>query len=265
MAKRKEPQLTAQLYTLRDHLKEPKQVGRTLKRVRKIGYRNVQLSGIGPIDPLDLRKILDDAGVKAVGHHTNMGQLRNDLVGLIDELHVYGCEYTAVAFLPEEERKTGAAWKKRAKEMTKFGKELAKEGITLQYHNHSFEFMRFKVGKTTKTGLEILYTESDPKALQAEIDTFWVAHGGGEPSAWCEAMKGRLDQVHLKDGMVHPDGKFWFTEVGEGNLDWPRILKACQKAKTKHYIVEQDANWVGNNPFKSLEVAYNNLRKLGLR
>jgi sugar phosphate isomerase/epimerase len=55
-----------------------------------------------------------------------------------------------------------------------------------------------------------------------------------------------------------------FTEVGEGNLNWPAILDACKKAGTKHYIVEQDANWVRNSAFKSLEVAYENLTGMGL-
>ena len=30
-------------------------------------------------------------------------------------------------------------------------------------------------------------------------------------------------------------------EVGSGNLDWPRILKAAEKAGVKYYVVEMDS------------------------
>lgn len=263
MAKQSGSQLAAQLYTVREHAGTPKAIARTLKRVRKIGYQSVQLSGLGPIDPCELKSMLDDAGLQAIGHHTSMDQLRNDLVGLIDMLHCWNCDYTAVAYLADSERKTAAAWKARAKEMSRFGAELVKEGITLQYHNHSFEFMRYSNGTC---GLELLYEHSDPKCLQAEIDTYWVAHGLADPVAWCERLKGRLDQVHFKDGCIdEKTGTHRFCEVGTGNLNWPAIIKACKSSGTRHFIVEQDAHWKGKNPFKSLEISYKNLRELGLR
>ena len=42
----------AQLYTLRDHLKTPPEIAKTLARVRKMGYEAVQVSGVGAIDRL---------------------------------------------------------------------------------------------------------------------------------------------------------------------------------------------------------------------
>ena len=42
-------QVAAQLYTLRDHLKTPEDMKKTLKRVHEIGFQAVQLSGLGPI------------------------------------------------------------------------------------------------------------------------------------------------------------------------------------------------------------------------
>ena len=42
-------QVAAQLYTLRDHLKTPVKIAKTLRRVRAMGYPAVQISGLGPI------------------------------------------------------------------------------------------------------------------------------------------------------------------------------------------------------------------------
>ena len=31
-----------------------------------------------------------------------------------------------------------------------------------------------------------------------------------------------------------------FAEVGEGNLEWPEILQACEEAGIEWYLIEQD-------------------------
>ena len=154
----------------------------------------------------------------------------------------------------------------RAREFTHLGKALRKEGITLQYHNHHFEFHKFgrRSGLGGRTGLDILYSATDPRYLQAEIDTGWVARGGGDPADWCARLKGRMDQVHVKDWLILGGEPAW-AEVGEGNLNWPAIVRACHMAGVKHYIVEQDQCPVTKDPFKSIAVSLRNLQRLGLK
>jgi len=261
MAASRSSQLAAQLYTLRDHLKTPADIAQTLVRVRKIGYTLVQVSGLPPIDGKELRRMLDDAGLRAIGAHIGIERFRTDFDNQVKFLHDVGSSYAAIPWLPAEERKDAAGWKRLAKEMTRIGKALRKEGIILQYHNHDFEFQRF----SGRTGLEILYAESDPEYLQAEIDTCWVARGGADPAWWCARLKGRLDQVHLKDTVMLEGQGAVFAEVGEGNLNWPAILKACRSAGTKHYIVEQDLCPITKDPFKSLAISLRNLHKMGVK
>lgn len=263
-------QLAVQLYSFRDYCDTARKAASTLKKLRKQGWRKVQISGgIDRLDPLDVKKMADDAGVDIIGHHTNLGTLRDaaERANLIDKLHVWDCSYTAVASIGGDERKTGAMWRARAREMNKYGKMLAKEGITLQYHNHAFEFEKFgaKRGAGGQTGLGILYANTDPKIVQAEIDTAWVARGGGDPAAWVLSMKDRMDQVHLKDTVIQ-NNEHIFTAIGEGNLNWDAVIKACKKIRVKDYIVEQDTCPLTNgNPFKSYEISYKNLKKMGLK
>ena len=61
--------LGAQLYTLREFCKTIPDIVQTLKKVRKIGYTAVQVSGIGPVDPLELAKALQDEGLTVAGTH----------------------------------------------------------------------------------------------------------------------------------------------------------------------------------------------------
>ncbi len=120
----------------------------------------------------------------------------------------------------------------------------------------------------SRTGLEIIYGESDPRYLKAEIDTYWVQHGGGDPIDWIKRMKNRMPVIHLKD-MVMAEGenpwvgKQLMAEVGEGNLNWPAILNACQEANVEWYAVEQDI--CQRDPFESLAISYRNLQRIGLR
>lgn len=257
--------LAAQLYSLRDHLAKPEQVLPTLKKVAKIGYKYVQLSGgcLDSVCPVQLKEWLDKAGLKAIGHHTSYGALVEKFDEIVERLHVLGVQYTAIAYTDISFRKDAANWKRTAKQFDAMAKRLAAEGITLQYHNHQFEFERFG----DKTGLEILFGET--KLLQAELDTAWVARGLQNPAAWILRMKGRMDQVHFKDMVIGRDDNNGacdrFAEIGNGNLDWKANVEAIQKIGVQDVIVEQDAHWIGGNPFKALECSYKFLRKMGLK
>jgi sugar phosphate isomerase/epimerase len=135
---------------------------------------------------------------------------------------------------------------------------MKERGLTFGYHNHSFELEKFD----GRTGLEILYSESDPAAFTAEIDTYWIQHGGGDPAWWIRGVAGRSPLVHLKD-MTMRGSQQLMAEVGEGNLNWPAILEACRAAGVLWYIVEQDT--CQRDPFESLGISLRNLQAMGLR
>ena len=100
------------------------------------------------------------------------------------------------------------------------------------------------------------------EVFTAEIDTYWIQHGGGDPAWWIRRMAGRSPLVHLKD-MVMRGREQLMAEVGEGNLNWPAILRACKAAGVKWYIVEQDDTY-GADPFVCLATSLRNLRSMGL-
>ena len=259
----KKYRVAAQMYGFRDFIKDPESMKSTLKRVKKMGYDYVQISGFGPIEASELKTICDGAGVEPIGAHIALKFFREDEKKVIEDCHAYGIGYVAIPWLPAAEYKTPADWKKLFKEFDAYAKRFAKEGIVVQYHNHAFEFEKFgiKNGKGGKTIMDMIYDET--KHLQAEIDFGWVARGGYNPVLWAQKLKGRLDQVHLKDwGIV--GGNPEFRAIGEGSLDWPAIIKACKASGTKDFIVEQDTCIVTNDPFRSYEISRRNLQDMGL-
>ena len=109
--------------------------------------------------------------------------------------------------------------------------------------------------------MEILFDESDPDLVTAELDTYWVQHGGADPIAWIKKLSGRIYHIHLKD-MAIVGRQQVMAEVGEGNLNWPGILAACKEAGVKWYCVEQDK--CQRDPFESLAISLRNLKEMGL-
>ena len=235
-------QLAAQLYTVRDFTNTPADIATTMKKVKQLGYDAVQCSALGAIDAHELKRIVDGEGLTICATHTDYDRMRDEPQAVIDEHNLWDCKQGYARF---------------AKEASDVAKRLAEGGLTFSYHNHSFELERFN----GRTGLEILYEDSDPQYFKSELDTYWIQHGGGDPAAWIRKLKGRADIVHLKD-MAMDDRTQLFAEVGEGNLNWPAILDACKEAGTEWYIVEQDT--CQRDPFESLGISLKNLKAMGL-
>lgn len=253
------PVLAAQLYTVREFTKTAEGLAEALRKVREIGYTAVQVSAIGPIPPADVKAMLQHEGLACCNTHIGYDRLWNDLPAVIEEHRLWDCRHVAIGSLPQQYRGEGVeGYRRFAREAGEVGRQLREAGLSFSYHNHAFEFARADGG----TLLDLIYDETNPEHLQAEIDTYWVQYGGGDPAAWVRKMGGRMPVVHLKD-MTIQENKPIMAEVGEGNLNWPAILDACREAGVEWYAVEQDI--CQRDPFESLGISYRNLTAMGLR
>ncbi len=248
--------IAAQLYTVREFTKTPADIAETIRKVAAIGYEAVQLSALGEHDPAEVRKVCDGEGVTICATHTSYAMMRDEPQAAIDLHATYGCPYAGIGGLPGEYR-NAEGFAKFAKEASEVARKLAEGGLKFVYHNHNFELERFG----DRTGLAILYEDSDPEVFLSEIDTYWVQAGGGSPATWIRNLAGRAPCVHLKDMTMQGRDQI-MAEVGEGNLDWPEILEACVEAGTEWYIVEQDT--CQRDPFESLAISFRNLKAMGL-
>lgn len=252
--------LAAQLYTCRDFTKDINGVADTFKKVKKIGYEAVQISGFGPVDPKAVAKLVKDSGLTVCATHMGWEQFMTNLDTVIETHKLWNCTHTAIGGIFDEAYASVDGVKRFLDELAPIAKKLAAEGMDFSYHNHSHELAKYH----GKTWLGMLYEQGDPKQLKAEIDTYWIAHGGGDPAAWVKKCAGREPLLHLKDMIVSSTREQRFAEIGEGNLNWPAILKEAQAGGVEWYIVEQD-NCFGRDPFESLAISFNNLREMGLK
>ena len=249
----------AQLFTVREYTKTIESVAETLKKVADIGYTAIQISAFGPVDPADVARIVQDNALTVASTHMGWDRFRNDLDGVIETHKLWGCTHPAIGGLPGEYRSREGI-RRFLDELGPVAERLAAEGMDFSYHNHNHELSKFDC---EKTWLQTLYDQAPPERLKAEIDTYWIQAGGGDPAWWLRHCAGREPVIHLKDMCVSPEREVRMAEIGEGNLNWPAILEAAEAGGVEHYLVEQDQTY-GRDPFESLAISLRNLRAMGL-
>ena len=101
--------------------------------------------------------------------------------------------------------------------------------------------------------------------MSVSLIACWVANAGADVRYWMEKLAGRIDILHLKDVKVirNEEGKYVNTmaEIGNGNIWWDGVMETAKKIGVKSYVVEQDANFIDGDPFKSIAASAEYLKK----
>ncbi|MGZ3767868.1 MAG: TIM barrel protein, partial [Mucilaginibacter sp.] len=233
-----------QLYTVRDHMgKDP---AATLAKVAEIGYNSVETSyGDGKFYGLDGKTfggLLKQNHLMAPSCHYILGEASANAKGTIlhgwdkavEDAAAIGLQYMVCAWLAPSERGSLDHYKQVADDLNKAGETCKKAGIQLCYHNHDFEFIQ----ENGKYPYEILLGATDKKLVKMEMDLYWMTKANQDPIATFNANPGRFPLLHLKD--MDKTEKRMFTEVGNGIIDFKKILSHAKTAGVKYFFVEED-------------------------
>lgn len=258
------PIVAAQMYTVRDFCQTGPDVIESVKKIAQIGYTALQSSAMKGVPELGyekFRKVCDGEGVTICATHISFDDMRDNTEQVIEQHQIMGCKYPGIGGAPAGTYDSEENCIRFAREASEVAARLAEGGLTFIYHNHSTEFARPEPD-CKRTILEIFFHESDPKLFNFELDTYWVAHGGGSPVTWIDKCAGRCPVLHYKDFAITKQREQFYTEIGEGNLDWSGINAAAERAGCIYAAVEQDT--CPADPFDSLALSYSNLRQMGL-
>ncbi len=234
-----------QLYTVRNLIsKDP--VG-TLKSVAALGFQEVESFGYNGkffgMDASAYKTLLSDLNMAPVSGHYMYGNFGNKQIPgsvlfgwdkAVEDAAKLGQQYMVIAYLMPEERKSLDDYKKIAADISIAAEKCKKAGIQLCYHNHDFEFQQ--IGG--QLPMDILTKETDASLVNIELDLYWATKAGQDPIAFFNAHKGRVALWHVKD-MDKTEKKF-YTEVGNGVIDFNTIFKNAKTSGMKHFFVEQD-------------------------
>lgn len=251
--------LGAQMYTVRDYCDTLEHFSETLKKIADIGYTTVQVSGTCSYEGEWLKEQLDCSGLKCVLTHFDTNRIADETDEVARMHKIFGCDYVGIGWANISETQEG--FDEFVKRFKPAAQRLNEFGMKLMYHNHDIEFG--KLSGHDEIVFETLRRTFTPEELGFTLDTFWVQAGGGDPAWWIRYFAGRLPRVHLKD-MTMKYKERRMAPVGSGNMNFDSIINACADAKTEYLLVEQD-DCYGEDPFECLKKSYSYLKALGLR
>jgi hypothetical protein len=128
----------------------------TLKALATAGYDGVELTtgfgGFYGLKPIELRKRLDDAGLRCTGGTFDKGnELDGDaLKRVADNFTVLGGRYLVQAALavPKNQVASREAWLRAAERFTEIEQQLASSGLHSGLHNHTAEWKKLEGGQS---------------------------------------------------------------------------------------------------------------------
>jgi len=245
-----------QLYTLRDNIsKDPKGV---IEKVAVIGYKEVESFGYNSgkyfgISATEFSAFLKANGLSHPSSHYMLAGVNGNWGKAIDDAATCGQKYMVLAYLLDTERTSIDDYKKIAAQINTAAAACKKAGIQFCYHNHDFEF----IDMGGQQGFDILLNETDAGLVKFELDLYWISKAGKDPVEMFKQHPGRFPLWHVKD-MDNTEKKF-FTEVGNGVIDFKRIFAQAKTSGMKYYFVEQDV--CPGPPLDSVEKSFQYVSK----
>lgn len=255
------------LYTVRNEMgKDPKN---TLKQVADLGYKYIEAVDYKDgkfygMTPEEFKSYLKSLGLQPISVH--MGSMTLDNADkLIADVKAAGFKYFIAPVPPmgmfkfdPKTRTLGmeGTVEKLADILNIIAQKAHAAGLEFLYHNHDFELKPNKDGVVV---LDYLLEHLDPKYVNFQMDLYWVTKAGADPVAYFQRYPGRFKIWHVKD----MDSQERFAPVGQGKIDFKRILANKKLSGMKYYIVEQDQTFDGLQPLDAIKISKEGLKKFG--
>jgi sugar phosphate isomerase/epimerase len=261
-----------QLYTVDRELKAD--VEGTLKKVRAIGYQEVETAGFGGLSAKAFRAALENAGLKCnSSHFFNFGSA--DPGPLFEEANTLGIRYTVTSTMsrftdkPAGQGTDADDYKAMADFCNELGRKAKQAGLQLAYHNHNTEFKDLDQGKN---GYDIFNENTDADLVKLELDCGWMVAAGHSPVEYFHRYPNRYRMVHIKD-FVKPakpstsldsQDVAQGTVLGTGYIDYRPILKAAKASGVEHFYVEQEPPFIGMTAIEAATKDYAYIHNLSV-
>lgn len=256
------------LYTVRESMGEDAKA--TLQKVADAGYAYIEAADYKDgkfygMEPQAFKAYAESLGLDPVSAHMGSVTLDNADQQIADT-KAAGFEYFTIPVPPmgmftfdPKNRTMGmkGTMKEFADILTTLGKKCEAAGLKLLYHNHDFEF---KDNEEEVKPIVYLLENTDPKYVNFQMDLYWVTRAGADPVDYFEEYPGRFKLWHVKD--MDEEGKF--APVGEGTIDFKRILGEKGTSGMIKYFVEQDMTW-DKKPLEVIKISHKGLKEIGFK
>ncbi len=233
-----------QLWSVRDDM--GKDAKGTLKQVASYGYRQIESfegsKGIfWGMSNTELKKYLDELGMTIVSSHCD---IEKDFEKKAADAAAIGMKYLMCPY--KGPQKSIDDFKKFADEFNQKGEICKKNGIRFAYHNHDYSFKEID-GQMPQ---DVMMKNTDPLLVDFEMDIYWVVTAGQDPQEWLKKYPSRFRACHVKDRIKNSTEHDASCVLGEGSINFPKILKTAKSSGVEYYIVEHE-RWDNTTPIKA--------------
>lgn len=233
-----------QLYSLRDYFRTD--IENSLKTISDWGITTVEGGGTYGMDETKFRNLLSKYNLETISIGADYEELKNNPKAVAEKAKRYGARFVMCAWIPHNgNRFTIDDIKASTAVFNQAGNILKKEGITLAYHAHGYEFRPHEYGTLFD------YMAQNAKNFSFEMDVFWVQHGGENPLALLEKYPDFVVMLHLKDMQKGVVGNTTGSEdvetnvvLGTGQVDIAGIVKKARELGVRYMFIEDESSRV---------------------
>lgn len=226
-----EPSIGLQLYTLRDAIETD--LEGTIQKVAEIGYSGVETAFFPKGVALTYAaNLINDAGLVVPSAHTEI-PLGDHERGVLEIAEVFDTKRVIWHGWPQDPDYSTADGMKRLADVYNRANAVARaNGLQFGIHNHWWEFEQ----QDGRFPYQLLLEEMD-ESIFFEIDLYWAAVAGHDPTQIVIELAGRAPLLHVKDGPAKQGQPM--TAVGSGSLDLAEAIGAAE-GLAEWLIVELD-------------------------
>ena len=242
-----------QLYSLREQFKTD--VTGSLDVIQSWGITKLEGGGTYGMSMEDFKKELASRKMEVVSVGAGFEELEKDPQKVIANAKAFGAKYVMCAWVPHDDNIWDFKETKHATEVfNKAGKLLKKNGLTLAYHAHGYEFRPYKGGTLFD------YMAENATDFTFELDVFWAHHGGGDPLALMKKYPKKMSLMHLKDMKHGVTGNNTGHEdvetnvvLGTGQVDMRGVVMEAKRLGIEYMFIEDESSRVVEQVPESLK------------
>jgi sugar phosphate isomerase/epimerase len=241
--------LGIQLWTVKDEAE--KDLEGTMRKLHALGFRDIEFAGFYGKTAAEIGALMKGIGFSLVSMHAGTADIVKNGDQIIADAKTLGLKFIVCSSPGVSPEKDKLPWEERMKALdlddlkwnvdlfNKFGPKVSAAGMQFGYHNHSAEFKKFD----GQTGHDFLFGKTDPAHVKMELDVGWVQVAQQDPIAILNKYKDRVIALHVKDvgKRVSADRDPTSVAVGEGVIDYRKVIATAKANGTKAFFYEQEA------------------------
>lgn len=251
-----------QLYMVKEDME--KDMPGTLKQLGTMGYTQIEsYSGtqgmFWGVGNKEFKKLANNFGLKVISSHYN--DEPGGFERQVEKAAEIGMKYLVCPW--KGPQKSIDNFKRFADEFNSNGEICKKYGMRFGYHPHDYPYKKVD----GQLPIDVLLANTDKDLVDFQMDYYYTITEGQNAEEYLKEHRHRFKLCHMRDILKHRLPKDSEEEsscdLGQGTINYPRLLSTAIDNGMKYFFVEQ-SRFYHETPLQSAKVNIDYLKKLRL-